>query len=1678
MFGKANFFGGGCVGQCVAGTDIAGKTPTVATTDAGTARTFIFNSNDEDYKIKCCGFVASWEFYVGSATGTLYAQVWRPSGTDWELVGQNAITVTTGDQNALKTEPIDASQQIPVKIGDFIGFKSTAATIPMYYRTNNGVGSDNENIQFSDSATTTPGSTDTSFNQYGVTNIEFSLKANLAPGNVPTFGASPTSSSVTDDTAVGTPIATVTATDADTLDTLTTQWTATSPAGNSGVFNYDSVTDLTFTSTDNCGNTVTHVYSLTVTNYPPVFQNLPDTTSISEDIAVETQLKVLTVTDASLADTVTCLVNNINPATTDLYLRYAPGTSDYAVYLRGDNSLNYDTQRQYVITIDCTDSKVTVQETYTVSCESSSNSIEIAGSTTPIGTNIFTVTSTDPENDQLHYNMTCIPACPFKIYDSGDIQVDSSLSGLTSTAYDLFVYVYDGSTLVGPRSLTVKISDINTAPNITNLPSGIVVPENSAPSTTLYTLEKTDVNSLDTHTWTYSISSGGSVYFAVDSSGIVKTTSTPINYETITPKTFYVTAYVSDGQASASGTLTIDVSNVNEAPSFSKTTYSVTGNEGAAGATIGTPAFVVTDPEGDTVTYSLACPEFTLTSGVLTFTSDYDVDAGLATTVSCGVTVSDGSLTDTATLVVNINNINDNTPTFFRSTYSFYVTHDSTVGTVIADIPATDGDIGTFGEITYSIDQTSTGGTYFRMNSDGGLYVASDLSTFSAGTTKDIIITATDGGGLTDTTTVTIVIPGVTTTTVSTTTDRYMTFFEDTRNVAWFVACMALLVGLLILISVFIVRYGDFSWMKRLCDELSRKCRRKRRFKIRREPTEISYVEPSRFRFCGMMMYKTTVTLVLVLTWSVKEIVGQCVAGISNAGKTPFVDRTDGGTDNNYRVNCCGFVSSWTFYVGASTGTLYAQIWRPSGTDWQLVNQNAITVTTADQNAEKTEPIPADLQIPVRPGDFVGFKSTAATIPMYRKTNWGWGSGDENVIYSDSATSSPMATDSSFIAYTDNNIEFSIEARLSPGNVPTFGASPTSRSVTDDTAVGTLIATVTATDADTLDTLTTQWTATNPAGSSAVFNYDTVTGALTTTNQLPVGTTQLTFTSTDNCGNTDTHVYSLTVTNYPPVFQNLPDTTSISEDIVVETQLKVLTVTDASLADTVTCSINNINPSTTDLYLRYASGTADYAVYLRADNDLDYDTQRQYVITIDCTDTKVTVQETYTVYILRNQQPTITNLPAGSNSIEIAESTTPIGTKIFTVTSTDPENDQLHYNMTCIPACPFKIYDSGAILVDSSLSGLTSTAYDLFVYVYDGSMLVGPRSLTVKKSDINTAPNITNLPSGIVVPENSAPSTTLYILEKTDVNSLDTHTWTYSISSGGSVYFAVDSFGNVKTTSTPIDYETITPKKFYVTAYVSDGQASASGTLTIDVCNVNEAPSFSKTTYSVTGNEGAAGVTIGTPAFAVTDPERDTTTYSIDCAEFTLNPISGILTFTSDYDVDAGLATTVSCGVTVSDGSLTDTVTLVVNINNINDNTPTFFRSTYSFYVTHDSTVGTVIADIPATDGDIGTVGEIRYSINQTSTGGTYFRMNSDGGLYVASDLFTFSAGTTKDIIITATDGGGLTDTTTVTIVIPGVTTTTVSTTTDRYMTFFEDTRNVAWIRTFTQAKVARMNLM
>lgn len=51
--------------------------------------------------------------------------------------------------------------------------------------------------------------------------------------------------------------------------------------------------------------------------------------------------------------------------------------------------------------------------------------------------------------------------------------------------------------------------------------------------------------------------------------------------------------------------------------------------------------------------------------------------------------------------------------------------------------------------------------------------------------------------------------------------------------------------------------------------------------------------------------------------------------------------------DNQYKINCCGFVKEWNFYAKTNTGTLYLQIWRPEASPaYSLVGQNSINVTS------------------------------------------------------------------------------------------------------------------------------------------------------------------------------------------------------------------------------------------------------------------------------------------------------------------------------------------------------------------------------------------------------------------------------------------------------------------------------------------------------------------------------------------------------------------------------------------------------------------------------------------------------------------------------------------------------------------------------------------------------------
>ena len=124
------------------------------------------------------------------------------------------------------------------------------------------------------------------------------------------------------------------------------------------------------------------------------------------------------------------------------------------------------------------------------------------------------------------------------------------------------------------------------------------------------------------------------------------------DFESVTSYTFTVVAF--DGLFYARPVTTITINDVNEAPSItSGAAFSVAENETAIGTV------TATDPESDTLTFSVSGSDLAIDSstGVLTFASAPDFET--TSSVTATVTVSDGSLTDTQEVTVTVTDVNE-----------------------------------------------------------------------------------------------------------------------------------------------------------------------------------------------------------------------------------------------------------------------------------------------------------------------------------------------------------------------------------------------------------------------------------------------------------------------------------------------------------------------------------------------------------------------------------------------------------------------------------------------------------------------------------------------------------------------------------------------------------------------------------------------------------------------------------------------------------------------------------------------------------------------------------------------------------------------------------------------------------------------------------------------------------
>ena len=313
---------------------------------------------------------------------------------------------------------------------------------------------------------------------------------------------------------------------------------------------------------------------------------------------------------------------------------------------------------------------------------------------------------------------------------------------------------------------------------------------------------------------------------------------------------------------------------------------------------------------------------------------------------------------------------------------------------------------------------------------------------------------------------------------------------------------------------------------------------------------------------------------------------------------------------------------------------------------------------------------------------------------------------------------------------------------------------------------------------------------------------------------------------------------------------------------------------------------------------------------------------------------------------LSNSAPVFTD---GTSTTRTIAENTASGINIGSpISATDADGNTLTYSLGGTNASAFSIVSrSGQLRTRASLDYETKTSYSVSVSVSDGNGGSDRITVAINITDVNEA-----IPNRAPVFTDGS-STTRSVAENTasgvnigspiSATDADGNTLTYSLGGTNASAFSIVSRSGQLRTKASLDYETKT--SYSVSVSVSDGNGGSDRiTVAINITDVNEvipnrAPVFtdgSSTTRSVAENT-ASGINIGT-AITATDADNDRLSYTLggtDANLFSIGRTTGQLKTRSALDYETKPIYTVT--ITASDGSLTDTITVTINVTDVDD---------------------------------------------------------------------------------------------------------------------------------------------
>ena len=1299
-----------------------------------------------------------------------------------------------------------------------------------------------------------------------------------------------------------------------------------------------------------------------------------------------------------------------------------------------------------------------------------------------------TISAGDPDSDlssngQLDYRIKPT-GTPFSVNNMGRIVLVDILDRESQDTYVLYLNVSDrgSSPLSIAAAITYTVTDVNDNAPVLTIPQQVTVSEGAFVHDGVLQASASDADIGDNARVEYLLDTG-SPLFAIDSSTGAVTLAQSLDYEQSTEHSIVLRAINPDGISSSPRTSTVLVINENDnSPIFTMDRYTASVTEGSS---TGTPVVSVMADDADTgtlgvVSYSITSGnsnnDFAIDSTSGEITVNGDLDREVISEYTLTIRAQDGgnpARSDISTVVITVNDINDNNPIFQRSSYTITVREDINVPSDLLTLVATDADeAGSQNSaITYSI-QTGNTGSVFSLAANNGTLSVVRLLDFESTSSYSLDVVATDGGSRTGSAVVMVTVTDVNDEAPSLSPDQATTVSEDTSTpsvIANFNASGEMGEVLQFQLSgdhngEFVINNnGEVSLVQSL-DYESRQ-----EFRLIVTVTDGQFSTSSQLTVTVTDVNDNTPVIALAGPFTINEerpsgsLVGSVSASDRDSGRNAelsfqitqqplnlFTFVPDGGNAiqiRNAMVLDREALAQMNYFLPPNSQSDITIEVSDNGNP-RLTSSVTVTIRLQDINDNAPTLVNPVSEVNISESSGIG---TMITRVVARDADIGVNAvvsyslrGDSSFTIDSSTGVITLASSLDFETRSEHTIlvtasnpdnrqspEHTIVVRVidENDNSPIFTMNPYRASVSENSNTNTQVLAVEANDADSGVLGEVRYSIVG-GNIGTAFGINETTGLITVNADIDrelINAYTLTV-AASNPGTSSqitTSRVEITITDIndnPPLFMPFRYTLSIREDAALNDILTVV-VTDGDEPGNANSQFDIAITSGNENGLFTISSPSGV---LGLASSLDYEVQTNHELNLTATDRGApSMSSTAVVQIavinVNDDPPVI----SGNQTVQLSELIA-VGSTVTQFTATVEQGETLEFSIVSDGLLTIDSV-SGEVTLARSLDYETEQLFTTQVSVSDG-LFSSSAYLTVSVMDENdNVPQIA--PAGpFRVREEMMAGTLVGSVTASDADSVGGPLMFSFLGTDVLSFFNISSLTGEVRTASILDREALTNdfpppgSSQTFTVSVSDANSSSTTDITFQLLDINDnEPMITNLLSQYDINENSA---IGTEVFTVTAMDADlgsnaVVSYSISSSPFTINENTGIVTVDASLDYEATTEYLVT--ITASDGTLSSNQSVTIYVIDINDNAPVFSMSNYTAQVTEHSSITTSIVNVSATDNDSGAFGMISYALEGDNG---LFRIVSTTGEVVINQDIDREAVTQLTFTVVASDGG------------------------------------------------------